>query len=259
MTEPDYDECDDEWNLDCGVPDDLDDDIDDDALGVPTPRKARKKAPPTEDEVRARAIRSKQRSVMRRALSEQHMNEVLDWHLKDGFAYHCISGGDVDFMTYMRGIVKQHPLEYCLFSTWCMAMEDAQEIGSWLSRGMVERADVYVGEIFIQHYMAIFDYLADIIPQYGGRLCMQRNHAKVMVAYWRDDAGEMHGAVVTSSANINTNPRIEQAVITVDREVADFYKAFFDGLKPKNPWPIAWYPWEAERCLQSARMAACMS
>ena len=236
----------DEWD-DC-ILDDLDDEIDDDNLGQPAPRKPKDRPAPTEDEVKARAIRSKQRSVMRRALSEQHMNEVLDWHLKDGFAYHCISGGDVDFMTYMRGIVKQHPLEYCLFSTWCMAMEDAQEIGSWLSRGMVERADVYVGEIFIQHYMAIFDYLADIIPQYGGRLCMQRNHAKVMVAYWRDDAGEMHGAVVTSSANINTNPRIEQAVITVDREVADFYKAFFDGLKPKNPWPISWYPWEAERC-----------
>lgn len=187
---------------------------------------------------------------MRRALSEQHMNEVLDWHLEDGCAYHCISGGDVDFMTYMRGLVKQHPLEYCLFSTWCMAMEDAQEIGSWLSRGMVKRADVYVGEIFIQHYMAIFDYLADVIPQYGGRLCMQRNHAKVMVGYWKEKDGTLKGAVVTSSANINTNPRIEQTVITVDRKVADFYKAFFDDLKPKNPWPIPWQPWEASRCRQ---------
>ena len=52
----------------------------------------------------------------------------------------------------------------------------------------------------------------------------------------------------TSSANINTNPRIEQAVITVDTDVAQFYKAFFDSLKPKNPWPIPWEPWEAERC-----------
>lgn len=49
---------------------------------------------------------------------------------------------------------------------------------------------------------------------------------------------------MTSSANINTNPRIEQAVITVDREVADFYKSFFDDLKPKNKWTLPWKPWE---------------
>lgn len=236
---------------DCDLFDDLDDcdlfdqDIDDDSLGVPTPKKPKKdRRPLTEDQIKARAIRSKQRSVMRRAESEQHMNEVLDWHLQDGMAYHCISGGDVDFLTYMRGIVKQHPLEYCLFSTWCMAMEDAQEIVGWLERGFVKRADVYVGEIFIQHYMNIFEFLADRIPQWGGRLCMQRNHAKVMVGYWKDDKGEVHGVTVTSSANINTNPRIEQAVITVDKEVADFYKSFFDDLKPKNNWPIPWKPCE---------------
>ena len=126
-------------------------DIDDDNLGQPVPRRPKEREKPTEDEIKARAIRSKQRSVMRRALSEQHMNEVLDWHLEDGCAYHCISG-------------------------------------------------------------------------------------------------ELHGVAVTSSANVNTNPRIEQAVITVDREVADFYRGFFDSLKPKNPWPVPWEPWEAERC-----------
>lgn len=234
----------------------LDDFTDDDLLGTPAPRKTkRKQAEPAEDDLKARAVRSKQRAVMRKAISEQHMNEVLDWHLEDGAAYHCISGGDVDFLTYMRGIVKQHPLEYCLFSTWCMAMEDAQEIVGWLKRGLVKRADVYVGEIFIQHYMSIFEFLASEIPEYGGRLCMQRNHAKGMVGYWRDDAGAMHGAVVTSSANINTNPRIEQAVITVDRDVADFYKSFFDDLKPKNPWPIPWSPWRVERCPSRRRRA----
>ncbi len=73
---------------------------------------------------------------------------------------------------------------------------------------------------------------------------MQRNHAKVMVGYWHESDGSIHGATVASSANINTNPRIEQAVITVDKAVADFYKEFFDSLKPKNPWPIPWKSYE---------------
>lgn len=167
------------------------DDFDDETMGMPVPRKPKQKAKqePTDEDIKARAMRTKQRAIMRKALSEQHMNEVLDWHLEEGSAYHCISGGDVDFLTYMRGIVKQHPLEYCLFSTWCMAMEDAQEIVGWLKRGLIKRADVYVGEIFIQHYMAIFEFLAEEIPRYGGRLCMQRNHAKVMVGFYRLGGG----------------------------------------------------------------------
>ena len=242
----------DDDDLDTCSLDEYFDDLDEDTLGIPRPRKPKAKqggeSTPTEDELKARAVKSKQRSVMRRALSEQHMNEVLDWHLEEGCAYHVISAGDVDFMTYMRGIVKQHPLDYLLCSTWCMAMEDAQEIGAWLKRGMVKRCDVYVGEIFIQHYMAIFEFLADLLPEFGGRLCMQRNHAKVMVGYWHGDDGAVHGVAVTSSANINTNPRVEQAVITVDKQVADFYKEFFDGLKPKNAWPIPWKPYEVSRC-----------
>lgn len=34
-----------------------------------------------------------------------------------------------------------------------------------------------------------------------------------------------------SSANINTNPRTEQGVITIDRGLVDFYKNYFDKIK----------------------------
>lgn len=37
--------------------------------------------------------------------------------------------------------------------------------------------------------------------------------------------------VIESSANINTNPRTEQGVITIDRGLVDFYKNYFDKIK----------------------------
>jgi hypothetical protein len=37
--------------------------------------------------------------------------------------------------------------------------------------------------------------------------------------------------VIESSANVNTNPRSEQTVITVDSELANWYKEIFDGVK----------------------------
>ncbi|MFP3153113.1 hypothetical protein LQZ18_01520 [Lachnospiraceae bacterium ZAX-1] len=36
--------------------------------------------------------------------------------------------------------------------------------------------------------------------------------------------------MIESSANINTNPRTEQTVITLDTGLAKFYKDFYDGI-----------------------------
>lgn len=43
--------------------------------------------------------------------------------------------------------------------------------------------------------------------------------------------GEKFAFVIESSANINTNPRTEQGVITISRDLFEFYKQYFDGIK----------------------------
>lgn len=211
-------------------------DIMDDGSEKVTAEKAKAQDP--NESVRLHAIKTRQRHVTRRAFSEQAMNDALDWHLEDGCTYHCISGGDVDSLTYLRGIVKQEPLDYCLISTWCMAMTDAEEVASWVRRGLVKRLDMYVGEIFTGSYSDVFDALDDVVRSCGGRMCVTRNHSKVMVGIGRD-----FDFAIASSANVNTNPRIEQTTITVDRDVARFYKDFFDGLKPFNEGFESWTPW----------------
>ena len=65
----------------------------------------------------------------------------------------------------------------------------------------------------------------DLCKTLGGRVAICRNHSKIMVAL-----GERFDCVVESSANVNCNPRIENTVITVDSELARWYKNFFDGL-----------------------------
>jgi hypothetical protein len=45
------------------------------------------------------------------------------------------------------------------------------------------------------------------------------------------NAGEGYYLAIESSANVNTNPRIEQTVVHADRAVHDFYQEFFHGLK----------------------------
>ncbi len=53
----------------------------------------------------------------------------------------------------------------------------------------------------------------------GGRVAVFRNHSKVMAGF-----GERFDFAVEGSANLNSNPRCEQTVITVDEGVARFYK-----------------------------------
>lgn len=163
--------------------------------------------------------------AMRRVLSELALEKELPWHFEQGVSYHCISFGDVDSLTYMRTIVKQQKIKYALVSTWCMASEDIAEIKSWIERGYIGRCDFYIGEIFKASYYKQYEELAALCKELGGRVCMARNHSKVMVLF-----GEKFSAVVESSANVNTNPRIENTVITVDSELARWYKEFFDRI-----------------------------
>lgn len=188
------------------------------------------------------AMKKRQSHTVRRAFSETAMNRILDWHLERGLTYHIISGGDIDALTYVRGIVKQQKLDYLLISTWSMDMTDALELHSWITMGLVKRLDLYVGDLFMGACSDIYHYFEEeVMPGTGGRVCIIRNHSKVIVGY-----GDGFDFVITSSANLNMNPRIETTTITVDTEVADFYKNFYDALKPYNEWKADWTPWVRE-------------
>lgn len=166
------------------------------------------------------------RHAMRRVLSELALEKELPWHFEQGTSYHCVSFGDVDALTYLRCIVKQQRIKYALVSTWCMASGDIREIRSWIEQGYIGCCSFYIGEIFKASYYKQYEELTELCKELGGRVCMFRNHSKVIVAL-----GERFDAVIESSANVNTNPRCEQSVITVSSELALWYKNFFDGIK----------------------------
>ena len=174
-----------------------------------------------------------------RVMSEANLDAALDWHLEPGTAYHVISYGDVDSLTFLRHIVKQQRIRYAFVATWCMATSDAVEMRSWVERGDVGRFDYYVGEIFKSGYRGCLDVLDEICKQTGGRVARIRNHSKLMAFF-----GERFSGVIESSANVDTNPRIEQTCITIDKGLAEFYKAFFDQMIDYDGRYKEWTPWD---------------
>ncbi len=103
-----------------------------------------------------------------------------------------------------------------------MARLDIEEFHRQIMLGRVGELSFYLGEIFPGSYPEEYAEICEVCRDSGGRVAVFRNHSKVMAGY-----GEKFGFVIESSANINTNPRTEQTVITINKELADFYFEFY--------------------------------
>jgi hypothetical protein len=191
----------------------------------------------TENKQRARAIRTKSSRNIRRIKSEQVLHEILPAQIESGEAWHILSGGDIDSLSFMSHLINNASMDYAFFSTWCMAMPDVEQIGEWLKTGQVKRIDAYVGEIFPNQYPIEHEALCAIMRRHNGRVCVFKNHSKIFGCKSGDKAW-----VVESSANINTNPRTENTVITADAALYEHHKAFFDGVKSFNRDFDNWKP-----------------
>jgi hypothetical protein len=197
-------------------------------------------------EVKTRATKTYNRQIFRRFSSERELEQVIDWNFEQTTAYHVISNGDIDSLSFLKFIVRQQAIEYLALSTWCMALQDIDEIERLIKLGRIRRADSYVGEIFKSSYSNEYKQLAALHRRYGGRVAIFRNHAKVFCGF-----GKQFDFVVESSANINTNPRTENTVITVDTGLALFYKEFFDGIVSFERNFDDWKPYAVERGAQN--------
>ena len=165
------------------------------------------------------------KTVYRRAFSETQLLDVTPKVMKKGYSYNYITAGDVAALSFLKIILRQQKLNHCLFSTWCMASDDILQIEEWLEKGIIKVMDAYVGEIFPNNYKQEWNKLKEVIPKYGGKLKVFKNHSKIFAGI-----GDKWSFGIQTSANINTNPRTENGCITIDDEIYNFYKEYFDGI-----------------------------
>lgn len=168
--------------------------------------------------------------LYRRAFSEAAMLDACSppqFELKEGYSYNFITAGDIDSLSYLKVVLLHQHLSHCLCSTWCMAAEDILQLFQWHDEGKIGVLDIYVGEIFPSQYRIEWQMLKEKYKAFPdlGRLCVFRNHSKIYAGI-----GERFAFGIQTSANINTNPRTEQGVITIDRGLYLFYKEYFDDI-----------------------------
>lgn len=188
---------------------------------------------------KARALKARHRLTMRRCFSEQKLADLLPEQIAPGDSWHVISGGDIDSLSYIAHIIEREPLDYLLFSSWCMAGEDVARFGKLVDEGKIGRLDAYVGEIFPSQYADAFEMLSAVVRRASGRVCVFRNHAKIYAG-----SNSRFSFAIESSANINTNPRTEQTAIHASSELFTFYKEYFDAIKSFQRDFDNWTPYE---------------
>jgi hypothetical protein len=178
---------------------------------------------------RARAQRSSSKHRMRRANAEATLAEILPAVFTEGESWHVISRGDIDSLSYLRHLLTgvTH-LDHVLMSTWCIAKKDLEEIAAWIDAGKIDQFDLYAGEIFPGSYGDEYEMVLKMVETYGCRLVVAKNHSKVTLA---SQAASNYHIVIESSANVNTNPRIEQSAVHCNAELHAFYLEFFSGIK----------------------------
>ena len=170
------------------------------------------------------------KTIYRRAFSETQLLDVLGFQFKEGYSYHCITAGDVDSLSYLKCVLRQQNLDHCLFSTWCMAADDIMQLEEWLEKGKIKKLDAYLGEIFSRSYKMEWKKLNEVFKKYQcGRIAVFRNHAKIFAGI-----GPKFAFGIETSANINTNPRVENGCVTIGRDIYEFYKNYFDGIVSFN-------------------------
>ncbi len=172
-----------------------------------------------------------QKYVLQRAWSEVNLLEAMQYkRLQPGTAYHFITAGDVDSLSFLKVVLNQvRTLDYLILSTWVISAEDMLQVREWHEQGRIKRLDMYLGEIFPNQYKIEWALVRKFYEDYpdAGRVAVFRNHCKVYAGY---NESENFYFGIQTSANANTNPRIEQASIVTERVLYDFYKKFFDGI-----------------------------
>lgn len=173
------------------------------------------------------------KTLCRRAWGVERLLSCLGMEKpKKGYSYHIMTGGNVDTLSFVKGLMLHHnTINRLIISTWVISGEDALQLREWVESGKVNNLDIYLGEIYPNQYKVEWHMLRKMFNETRcGRLCYFANHAKVCLM----DVGGGDYYTIEGSANLNTNPRNEQGIITNSKGLYDFYKEYYDSIKTFN-------------------------
>jgi hypothetical protein len=175
----------------------------------------------------ARAYRLAARRKVAQIGQRQALSDLLCGLPAAGESIHVVSEAKFDFWTWVPVLVGwlggRTEALYC--STWTLSRNNAVEMFGLWDAGAIGAAHFLTGTYFKRRETAVYAMLLDGIRARGGRYRAFQNHAKVLLL---SNAGTGVWISVEGSANLTSNPRLEQYVLTNDKGLYDFHRGWME-------------------------------
>jgi len=145
-----------------------------------------------------------------------------------GEQLHVVSASKFDFWTWAPAMLDWLGTADALYcSTSTMSRPNAVELLELIDAGRVPGPAVHLftGLYFKRRETAVYSLVLSGLRARGGTYRAFLNHAKVLLMA-NADAGQW--LTVEGSANLTSNPRTEQYVVTNDRGLYDFHRGWMD-------------------------------
>lgn len=166
------------------------------------------------------------------AMQQEEADAFLCELPKENEQFHILSNGRFDYWNLIAAALKlcNCQIRNLFLSTWTINLPISREIVSLLECGTVKNITVWLNDYLKTREPHVWAFLAEHLKHWGGRLFSTKNHAKI--AAWECDDGRCF--VLSGSANLTANPRIEQNFVAQSKELYSFYVEEYKKIEPKQ-------------------------
>jgi len=145
-----------------------------------------------------------------------------------GSSLHVIGNGAYDFfdwIPHLQALMGEPARGW--FSTWTMNRGNVLDLLGLYDAGRLTSLTMLTGLYFKRRESSVYATLLEGIQERGQRYLAFLNHTKLILL----QAGEAY-ITVEGSANLTSNPRLEQYVISNDQSLLEFHTEWIEAL----PW-----------------------
>lgn len=170
----------------------------------------------------AKTLRRAAKLQCKAALKREKAAEILTGLPAPGESWHIVSNGQFDYWSFAPVVIGLMGGRTDLFcgSTWTMNRTNAVELMSLYDAGAIGEIILLTGLYFKRRETAVYAFLVQELQARGQRFAAFHNHAKVMLFA---NSANGHYITIEGSANWTANPRLEQYVISNDRNLVEFH------------------------------------
>jgi len=174
----------------------------------------------------ARAHRRAAKRQYQRVAQQESLADVCPEPPAVGESVHIVSDSKWDFWTWVPVMfrwLRAPAVLYC--STWTLNRQNAVELFELIDDGALDHAAFLTGTYFKRRETAVYAFLLDGLRRRHGRYRAFANHAKVLLL-----SDGKTCLTVEGSANLTSNPRLEQSVLTNCPELHAFHRAWMEDI-----------------------------